>query len=82
MSKNTTIRALVPWNSSRGLHKEKLSPQILELLNLSFEPFDNWTLVKFQGQKLGERCPNGSWDGLIGGLADGKGDPVSKSEHV
>ena len=51
----------------------KVSQDACDLL---FSPFADWDTVEYLGMKIGERLPNGSYDGQIGAVASGKADMI------
>ena len=42
--------------------------------DVAFSPFADWDTIEYLGMKIGQRLPNGSYDGQIGALASGKAD--------
>lgn len=76
-SKNMTIRVLFP-TLKRGTVNEHshnlLSPSSQDTINLGFRPFKGIRPTEVIGTKIGDRLPNGSFDGMIGALAAGRAD--------
>ena len=74
VSSNYTIKVLFP-STQRGAINN--SPSVVfEGMDTLFAPFKGWTVSEQMGMKLGERYPNGSWDGLIGSAVSGRADFV------
>lgn len=79
MSTNMTIRVLVPILKSGTINDNALTmlpPAMVDMLDLFFKPFKRYTAIENLGIKIGERLPNGSFDGLIGAQAAGKADMI------